>query len=124
MYNLRMKGGDLVIIHMNTFAMLSRLLSIDVKISDEDKCIGLLCFYRNHGSLVVSIGSNETTLRFDETISSFLSKKTRQKSMEDYYTNALFVRGYSLNKNKNKYCNGRYKSRGISKSLEISIKIC
>ena len=44
LYNLRMKDGDLVIEHLNAFnTVISQLLSIDIKILDEDKCISLLC---------------------------------------------------------------------------------
>ncbi|WP_420359186.1 hypothetical protein [Mannheimia haemolytica] len=50
--------------HLNTFnTMVSQLLSVDIKISDEDKCINLLCSLPNSwDSLVIAIGSNETTL--------------------------------------------------------------
>ena len=44
LYNLRMKDGDLVTEHLNGFnTVVSQLSSIDIKISDEDKCISLLC---------------------------------------------------------------------------------
>jgi hypothetical protein len=44
LYNLRMKDGDLVTKHLNSFnIVVSRLLSVDINISDEDKCIYLLC---------------------------------------------------------------------------------
>jgi len=47
LYNLRMKDGDLVKEHMNTFnTVVSQLLSIDIKISNEHKCISLLCSCR------------------------------------------------------------------------------
>ena len=40
MYNLRMKDGDSVTEHINAFnIVVSQLSSIDIKISDEDKCI-------------------------------------------------------------------------------------
>ena len=43
-YNLRMKDGDSVIEHLNAFnIVVIQLLSIDIKISDEYKCINLLC---------------------------------------------------------------------------------
>ena len=44
LYNLRMKDGDSVIEHLNAFnTMVSQLSFVDIKISDEDKCVSLLC---------------------------------------------------------------------------------
>ena len=44
LYNLRMKDGDLVTEHLNTFdIMVSQLAFVDIKISYEDKCFSLLC---------------------------------------------------------------------------------
>src|SRR3984957_933525 len=44
LYNLRMKDGDSVTEHMNAFNnVVSQLSFVDIKISDEDKCISLLC---------------------------------------------------------------------------------
>jgi len=43
LYNLRMKDGDSVTEHLNAFnTMISQLSFVDIKISDEDKCISLL----------------------------------------------------------------------------------
>ena len=50
--------------------MVSQLLSVDIKISDEDKCISLLCSLPDSwDSLVIAIGSNATALQFDEIVS-------------------------------------------------------
>jgi hypothetical protein len=39
-----MKDGDLMTEHLNAFIIaVSQLLIVDIKISDEDKCISLLC---------------------------------------------------------------------------------
>jgi len=64
LYNLRMKDGDLVTEHLNTFNnVVSKLSSIEIKISDEDKCIILLCSLPDSwDNLVIAIGSNPTTL--------------------------------------------------------------
>jgi len=64
LYNLRMKDGDLVTEHLNAFnTMVSQLASAYIKISDEDKCISLLCSLPDSwDSLVITIGSNATTL--------------------------------------------------------------
>ena len=72
LYNLRMKDGDSVTEHLNAFnTMVSQLSSIDIKISDEDKCISLLCSLPDSwDSLVIAIGSNAIALKFDEIVSS------------------------------------------------------
>ena len=79
MYNLRMKDGDSVTEYLNAFnTIVSQLLSVDIKISYEDKCINLLCSLPNSwDSLVFAIDSNATALQFDEIVSSLLSKEMR-----------------------------------------------
>ena len=48
LYNLRMKDGDSVTEHLNAFnTVVSQLLSIDIKILDEYKCISWLCSLPN-----------------------------------------------------------------------------
>eukprot|EP00253_Pinus_taeda_P013414 PITA_13414 len=93
MYNLRMKDGDLVREHLNAFnTVVRQLLSVDIKISDEDKCISLLCSLPDSwDSLVVAIGSNVTALQFDEIVSSLLSKEMQQKNTESHNGDALSV---------------------------------
>jgi len=97
LYNLRMKDGDSVIENLNAFNnVVSQLLSVDIKISDEDKCINLLCSLPDSwDSLVIAIGSNATTLQFDEIVSSLLTKEMRWKNMESQNGDALSVRGQS-----------------------------
>eukprot|EP00253_Pinus_taeda_P024032 PITA_24032 len=84
MYNLRMKDGDWVTYHLNAFnTMVSQLSFVDIKISDEDKCIGLLCSLPDSwDTLVIAIGSNATALWFDEIVSSLLTEEMRRKNME------------------------------------------
>ena len=67
LYNLRTRDGDSVTEHMNTFnTIVSQLLSVDIKILEEYKCIDfLLSLKYSWDSLVVAIGSNTTTLNFD-----------------------------------------------------------
>ena len=97
LYNLRMKDGDSVTEHLNTFnTMVSKLLSVDIKISDEDKCISLLCSLPDSwDSLVIAIGSNATALQFDEIASSLLTEEMRQKNIESQNGDSLSVRGCS-----------------------------
>ena len=121
-----MKGGDSVIEHLNASnTVVSQLLSIDIKIFDEDKCISLLLSLPDScDSMVVVIGSNATTLSFCDVVSSLLSEDMRQENMEIHSTYALFVRGCSHEINKNKSSSGRSKSRGRSKSPRKFIKVC
>jgi hypothetical protein len=72
LYNLRMRDGDSVKDHLNSFnTVVNQLVSVEIKISDEDKCMILLCSLPDSwDSLVVSIGSNTTTMKFDEAGSS------------------------------------------------------
>eukprot|EP00253_Pinus_taeda_P002521 PITA_02521 len=118
LYNLRMKDGDSVTEHLNAFnTVVSQLLSVDIKISDEDKCISLLCSLPDSwDSLVIAIGSNATALQFDEIVSALLTEEMRRKNMDNQNGDALSVRGRSQNRNKNKSSSGRSKSRGRSKS--------
>jgi hypothetical protein len=73
-YNLRMRDGDLVEENLNAFnIVVSQLISIEIKISDEYKCItSLSSLPDSWDSLVVAIGSNKTSLNFDEVVSSLL----------------------------------------------------
>jgi len=92
-----MKDGDSVTKHLNAFnTMVSQLASVDIKISDEDKCISLLCSLPDSwDSLVIAIGSNATTFHFDEIVSSLLKEEMRRKFMESQNGDALSVRGRS-----------------------------
>jgi hypothetical protein len=79
LYNLRMRDGDSVAEHLNAFnSVVSQLVPIEIKILDEDKCISLLCSLPDSwDSLVVAIGSNTNSLKFDEVVSSLLSEEMR-----------------------------------------------
>jgi hypothetical protein len=94
LYNLRMKDGDSMTKHLNTFnTVVSHLLFVDIKISGEYMCISLLFSLPNScDSLVLAIGSNATNLSFDDVVSSLLLEETRQKNIEIQRKYALFVR--------------------------------
>jgi len=126
LYNLRMRDGDSVAEHLNAFnIVVSQLVSVDIKISDEDKCISLLCSLPDSwDSLVVAIGSNTTSLKFEEVVSSLLSQEMRQKNMEGHSTDALFARGRSQERNKSNFSSGRSKSKGRSKSPGKFGRVC
>ena len=104
LYNLRMKDGDSVTEHLNAFnTVVSQLSSVDIKISDEDKCISLLCSLPDSwDSLVIAIGSNATALQFDEIVSALLTEEMRWKNMDNQNGDALSVQGRSQNINENK----------------------
>jgi hypothetical protein len=115
LYNLRMRDGDLV----------SQLRYVEIKISDEDKCIILLCSLPDSwDSLVVAIGSNTTSLKFEEVVSSLLSEEMKQKNMEGHSTNALFARGRSQERNRSNFSSGRSKYKGRSKSPGKFVRVC
>eukprot|EP00253_Pinus_taeda_P030595 PITA_30595 len=125
LYNLRTKDGDSVTEHLNAFnTMVSQLAYVDIKISDEDKCISLLCSLPDSwNSLVIAIGSNATALLFDEIVSSLLMEEMRQKNIENRNGDALSVQGRTQNRNKNKSSSGRSKSKGRSKSPRKPVKV-
>jgi hypothetical protein len=103
----------------------SALVPTEIKISDEDKCINLLCSLPDSwDSLVVAICSNTTSLKFDEVVSSLLSEEMRCKNMEGQSTNTLFTRGFSQEMNRSKFSSGRYKSKGRFKSHGKFVKVC
>ena len=93
LYNLRMKDGDSVTKHPNALNnVVSQLSYVDIKISDEDKCISFLCsLLDSWDSLVIEMGSNTTTLNFDDIVSALLSEEMRWRNMEGLNGDALSI---------------------------------
>jgi hypothetical protein len=123
LYHLRMEDGDSMTDHLNVFnTLVSQLISIDIKMEEEDKCITLLCSLPDSwDNLVVAIGSStKSTLKFEDIVPSLLSKEMRRKSMENHSTNALSVRTGCTKGGKS--TRGRSKSKGRSKSPRDPLK--
>ena len=88
-------------------------------------CIRLLRYVpASWDSLVIAIGSNTTTLNFDDNVLALLSKEMRWRNMKGQNGDALSVRGRSQNRNKNKVSSGRSKSRGRSNYPRKFVKVC
>jgi len=79
-----MNDGDFITEYLNSFnIVVTQLLSVDIKISDEHKCINLLCsFPYSWDILVVAIRSDTTRLTFDDMFASLISKEMRWKTMD------------------------------------------
>jgi hypothetical protein len=98
---------------------------VDIKITEEEKCISLLCsLLDSWDSLVVAIESNTTTLALEYMVASLLSEEMRRKNMEGSTKDALVVRGRPIERDKGKFSSRKFKSKGISKSLVQSTRRC
>jgi hypothetical protein len=105
LYHLRMEDGDSMVEHLNAFnTLVSQLVSINITIAEEDKCITLLCFFPDSwDNLVVAIGSTtQSILKYEDVVSSLLFEEMRWKSMDGHSTYALFVRGRTQDRNPGK----------------------
>ena len=74
--HLRMDENDTITEHLNVFnTLVSQIISVGIKMAEEDKCITLLCsFPDSWDNLIVTIGcASQTTLKIDEIVSSLLS---------------------------------------------------
>ena len=86
LYHFRMEDGDSVTEHLNSFnTMVSQLVSINIMIGEEDKCITLLCYLPDSwDNLVVAIGSTtQSTLKYEDVVSSLLSKRMKKKKKKN-----------------------------------------
>jgi hypothetical protein len=115
---LRISDGISIIEHLNVFnTMIISLLYVDIKITKEEKYIGLLCYFPDSwDSLVVAIKSNATTLTLEDVVLSVLSKEMRWNNMEGLTKDALMVRAQSVDGGKGKLFFQWSKSKGRYKS--------
>jgi hypothetical protein len=118
MYLLRMSDGSSVTKNLNVFnTILSQLSSMDIKITEEEKCISLLCsFTISWDRFVMSIGSNTTALVLEDMVSSLLSEEMRRKNMEGPTKYALVVWGRPIERDTGKFFSRKSKSKGRCKS--------
>jgi len=79
LYSLRMKDGDSMAEHLNTFnIVVSQLASVDIKMSKEDKCITLLCSLPDSwDNLIIAISSTSSVLKLEDVVAYLLSKEIR-----------------------------------------------
>ena len=68
--------STLLLIAFNT--IISQLLFVDIKITEVEKCISMLCsFLDSWDNLVMAIGRNNTTLKIDDVVATLLLKEMR-----------------------------------------------
>jgi hypothetical protein len=68
-----MEDGDFVSEHINAFnTLVSQLVSINITIAEEYKCITLLCYFPDSwDNLVVAISSTtQSTLKYEDVVAS------------------------------------------------------
>ena len=114
-----MEDGDFVTNHLNVFnTLVSQLVSIDIKMKEEDKCITLLCSLPDSwDNLVVAISSStKSALKFEDIVSSLLSEEMRRKYMESHNIDALSVRS-GHTKERGRYTRGKL-NLGVDLNLQ------
>jgi hypothetical protein len=127
LYHIRMADGDFLTEHLNSFNVLvSQLVSINITIAEEYKCITLLCsFPDSWDNLVVEIGSTtQSTLKYEDVVALFLSEEMRQKSIDGHSTDDLSIRGHTQDKNLGKSSGERSKSTSRFKSPGKYLRKC
>lgn len=81
---MRMEEGSSVTEHLNSFnTMISQLMSVEIDVTEEERCISLLCsFLDSWDGLVAAIESNNTTLSIDDVVATLLSEEMRRKNID------------------------------------------
>ena len=80
--------------HLNVFnTSVGQLISVDINMEEEYKCITLLCSLPDSwDNLVVAIGSStKSTLKFEDIVSSLLLEEMKRKPMENHSIDFLLV---------------------------------
>ena len=119
-----MEDGYSVTEHLNSFnTLVSQLGSINNMIAKEDKCITLLCSLPDsQDNLVVAIGSTtQSTLKYEDVVSSLLSEEMRWKRMDSHSRDDLFVRGHTQDRNPGKLSGGGYVNLQVDLSLQKNL---
>jgi hypothetical protein len=109
LYHISMEDGDSVTKHLNSFnTLVIELVYVDIKLTEEDKCIVLLCsFPDSQDNMVVAIGSTtKSTLAYEDVVTSLLLEDMRWNNMDSQSTDVLFARGRPQDRNKNKSSRG------------------
>jgi hypothetical protein len=126
LYLLRVSEGISVTDHLNLFnTVISRLSSMDIKITKEGKRISLLCsFPDSWNSLVMDIWSNKATLALEYVFASLLSGEMRRNNIEGSPKDVLVVRGRLVDRDKGKLSGRKSKSKCRSKLPGQSKRRC
>jgi hypothetical protein len=93
----------------------------------QKKISVLICYVLCQIPEVVAIASTtQSALKYEDVVSSLLSKEMRRKSMDSHSTNDLFVRVHPKDRDSNKSSGGggRSKSKGRSKSPGKYLRKC
>jgi hypothetical protein len=79
-----MGEGILVTKFLNLFnTVIIQLSFVDIKITEEEKCVSLLCYFLDSwDSLVMDIGSNTTTLALEYVVGYILLEEMGMKNMK------------------------------------------
>ena len=113
LYGLRMNKGTTVLEHLNFFNMvISELLTVNVKIDEEDKALILLSSLpESYDHIITTMLCGKKTLILEEVMSTFLSNEiTKKPNQEEQTRSSLVVTGR--------------KERGEGKISSGSLKTC
>ena len=125
LYSLKMEEGGRIADHLEAFNMIvAQLVSVGVKMDEEEKCQILLCSLPDSwDSLVMAIGSTSVVLKSEDVVGALLGEEMRRK-VSISSKEALTVRGRPKEKGKKNEKRGKSKSKGRSKSPGKSKVIC